>query len=105
MLVYVRNKRGEPLMPCNPGKARRLLREGEAKVVSKVPFVIKLTYGSSGYRQEIAAGIDIGSRKIGVAARADNRVLYLSEVEIRDNIKKRMDQRRQFRRRRNIPDL
>ncbi|WP_423804062.1 RRXRR domain-containing protein [Parasutterella excrementihominis] len=27
MRVFVRNKRGKPLMPCSPAKARLLLKE------------------------------------------------------------------------------
>ena len=38
--VPVLNMRGEPLMPTTPRKARKLLEQGKAKVVSTVPFVI-----------------------------------------------------------------
>ncbi|MTU18719.1 hypothetical protein GMD36_06620 [Parasutterella excrementihominis] len=31
--VFVRNKRGKPLMPCSPAKARLLLKEKKAIVV------------------------------------------------------------------------
>jgi len=34
MLVYVINQHGKPLMPCSPRKARLLLKEQKAKVVS-----------------------------------------------------------------------
>ncbi|MBM3200712.1 hypothetical protein FJZ53_07265 [Candidatus Woesearchaeota archaeon] len=39
MLVHVLNKHGKPLMPCEPIKARILLREGKAKSVRSVPDV------------------------------------------------------------------
>jgi len=42
MNVYVKNKNGKPLMPCKPAKARKLLRDGKAKVVSHSPFTIQL---------------------------------------------------------------
>lgn len=32
MVVYVLNKHGKPLMPCSPCKARKLLKQGKAKV-------------------------------------------------------------------------
>jgi len=35
MLVYVLNKHGKPLMPCKPSKARKLLKQGKAKVVKR----------------------------------------------------------------------
>ena len=31
MLVYVLNKHGQPLMPCKPRKARKLLEQGKSK--------------------------------------------------------------------------
>src|SRR5260370_17011869 len=52
MFVYVRNCHGEPLMPCQPRKARLLLQGGKAKVVRMVPFTIHLLYGSTGYKHE-----------------------------------------------------
>jgi hypothetical protein len=49
MFVYVLNCHGHPLMPCQPRKARLLLKAGKAKVVRMVPFTLQLLYGSSGY--------------------------------------------------------
>ena len=40
MLVYVLNKEGKPLMPCSPSKARKLLKQGKAKVICKSPCKI-----------------------------------------------------------------
>ena len=37
MLVYVLNKNEKPLMPCKPQKARKLLRNGKAKVIRREP--------------------------------------------------------------------
>src|SRR5512140_2473932 len=71
VFVYVLNCRGQPLMPCQPRKARLLLKEGKAKVVRMVPFTLQLLYGSSGYKQEVALGIDAGSEHIGVSATTD----------------------------------
>jgi N6-L-threonylcarbamoyladenine synthase len=36
-LVYVLNKDGKPIMPCSSAKARKLLRDGKAKVVRRRP--------------------------------------------------------------------
>ena len=41
MFVYVLNMHGEPLMPCKPRKARKLLKESKAKVVNRTPFIIQ----------------------------------------------------------------
>lgn len=58
MKVYVVNRDGKPLMPTSPAKARKLLRDGEAKVLYKDPFSIKLLHGSSGYMQDVDFEID-----------------------------------------------
>lgn len=99
MLAYVLNKHGEPLMPCSTAKARRLLKEGKAKVVSREPFTIKLLFGSSGHRQEVSLSVDAGANHIGAAAkRKDGKVLYASETKTRDDIKDRLTERRSYRR-------
>ena len=98
MLVYVLNSVGVPLMPCSPGKARRLLNAGQAKVMGRSPFVIKLLYGSSGYKQSVTLSVDSGSKVIGVAATGNGKVLYASEVKTRSNIHEKMSQRSSYRR-------
>ena len=42
IVVYVLNMRGEPLMPCSPAKARKLLKAKKAIVKYKEPFTIQL---------------------------------------------------------------
>ena len=44
MKVFVINKNGNPLMPYKPSKARKLLRDGKAKVVGYDPFTIQLQW-------------------------------------------------------------
>ena len=53
MLVFVLNQKKEQLMPCKPSKAKKLLKEGKAKVINRMPFTIKLIFGSSGYKQPV----------------------------------------------------
>lgn len=98
MLVYVLNQHGKPLMPCSPPKARHMLKAGTAKVVRRDPFTIKLLHGSSGYRQEVVAGMDTGSKTIGCAAIANGQVLYQSEVALRQDVSGKMQQRAMYRR-------
>lgn len=40
MSVYVINQRNEPLMPTTSQKARKLLKQGKAKVIETKPFTI-----------------------------------------------------------------
>src|SRR5258708_3597930 len=98
MFVYVLNRHGQPLMPCQPRRARLLLKEGKAKVVRMVPFTIQLRYGSSGYKQEVSLGIDAGTQHIGVSATTEQKVLFEAEVKPRTDIQELLVTRRQFRR-------
>jgi len=99
MLVYVISQDGIPLMPCKPVIARLLLKQGKAKVKKRTPFTIQLTYNSKKYTKHLTLGIDSGSKFVGSAVRDDsNQVYYLSEVELRQDIKSKMDQRRMYRR-------
>jgi len=98
MFVYVLNCHGQPLMPCQPRKARLLLQEGKAKVAKIVPFTIQLLYGSSGYKQAVSLGIDAGSQHIGVSATTEQIVLFEAEVQPRTDIQPLLATRRQSRR-------
>ena len=70
MFAFVLKRNGQPLMPCKPAKARKLLNAGKAKVVKRNPFTIKLLHGCSGYVQPITAGMDTGSKSKQIAHQA-----------------------------------
>ena len=83
------------------GKVRRLLKEGKAKVVRREPFTIRLLYEpETDVVQECYCGVDTGSRHIGMAVVGNDRVLYQSQTELRNDIKRKMDARRASRRNR-----
>ena len=101
MLVYIVDMNGQPLMPTHNGaKVRVLLKQKRAKVVSKCPFTIKLLYESTNFTQPLTLGVDTGSKYVGSAVINDatSEIIYESQVELRDDIKQKMDRRRQFRR-------
>ncbi len=98
MFVYIQNCHGKPLMPCQPRAARLLLTQGKARVVKRVPFTLRLLYGSSGYTQEVSFGIDAGTSSIGVSATTEHTVLFEAEVHPRQDIQELLATRRQFRR-------
>lgn len=101
-MVYVLNKDGKPLMPTNRhGKIRHLLNQGLAKVVRKEPFTVKLLYNSTDFTQKLTLGVDTGSKFIGTAV-SNNKgdILYLSQIEIRNDISKNMKRRAKYRRNR-----
>ena len=63
-MVYVLSKDGLPLMPTQRhGKVRRLLKNGDARVVRRTPFTIQLLYESTTFTQHITLGIDAGRRR------------------------------------------
>lgn len=100
-MVYVISVKGEALMPCTPVIARLLLKGKRAKCVKKTPFTIKLLQETSSYKQELTLGVDTGSKTIGTAVVNNNdEVVYMSEVEVRNDIAKKMTRRSSYRRNR-----
>lgn len=98
-MVYVLNKNGNPLMPTERyGKVRKMLKEGKARVVCKMPFTIQLTYDSEEYLQPINLGIDAGPSHIGVSATIAKKEVYASQVELRTDIQELIATRRESRR-------
>ena len=100
-MVYVINYDGEVLMPCSNAIARLLLKEGKAKVVKRCPFTIRLKYQTTTYKQPLILGVDTGSGTIGSAVvNVKGEVIYISEVQIRNDISDKMTQRAKYRRNR-----
>ncbi|MBZ5752559.1 RNA-guided endonuclease IscB [Metabacillus rhizolycopersici] len=98
MLVFVQNKHGEALMPCKPQKATKLLKSKKARMVSYKPFTIQLLFGSSGYKQPIKVGVDLGAKHTGVAVTTNDQVLAKGEIEVRQDSKSLLETRRTYRR-------
>ena len=99
-MVYIISKDGQPLMPTKRnGKVYRLLKNKQAKVIKRCPFTIQLLYEpETTIVQEVVLGQDTGSKHIGTACVANDEVLYQSQVELRTDIKSKLDSRRQARR-------
>lgn len=98
--VYALNRGGRPLMPCHPAKARKLLKEGRAVVVRRIPFTIQLTAGTSSYRQKVYAAGDPGKTIGAGAIREDGQVLFRAEVLCRSDISEGLYERAALRRNR-----
>ena len=84
--VFVLNMRGQPLMPCSPPKARKLLRAGKAVPVCRTPFVIQLTVPTGETKQPITLGVDAGYKHVGLSATTAKEELLASEVELRQDV-------------------
>ena len=98
MRVFVKNMRGESLMPCSQRKARLLLKEGKAKIIGYKPFTIQLLSPTGESTQDVHIGVDTGAKHIGIAAISEDKVLIKGEIELRDDIHKNMMARHQARR-------
>ena len=97
-MVYVLDINGQPLMPTERyGKVRRLLKTGKAKVIKRCPFTIQLLYETTGYTQPVNLGVDAGSKHIGLSATTKTKVLYESDVELRNDIVDLLSTRRELR--------
>ena len=96
--VPVLNMRGEPLMPTTPRKARKILEQGKAKVIHRTPFTIQLLYITGENKQDITLGIDPAYSKIGYSAVSADKELIAGEVELRNDIKRLLEQRAAYRR-------
>ena len=98
-MVYVISQNGQPLMPTeNHVKVRILLKNKKAKVIKRCPFTIQLAYDSTNYTQNITLGVDSGSKHIGLSATTKDKVLFESDVELRNDIVDLISIRRQNRR-------
>lgn len=105
MRVFVKNMRGEPLMPCSQRKARLLLKEGKTKIINYKPFTIQLLQATGETTQEVHLGVDTGAKHIGIAATSEDKVLIKGEIELRDGIHESMISRSMLRRNRRNRNL
>jgi 5-methylcytosine-specific restriction endonuclease McrA len=108
--VFVLDRRGNPLMPCHPARARELLGKGRAVVARYSPFVIRMKDRDGGDIQPVRLGVDPGSKTTGVAiSRDDDRardVMFRLEITHRSaSIHKKMQQRAGHRKRRRSANL
>jgi len=98
-LAYVRAKNGSPLMPTSSARARKLLKAGKAKCVLTVPFTIQLLRDTTKNTQSLTHKIDPGATKAGSAVEDDKgNIVYVSEIELRNDIPKKMKRRKGYRR-------
>ena len=97
-LVFVLSAGGNPLMPCKPAKAKKLLKAGKAIVVRIMPFTIRLNWKTEEQIQRVTLGIDPGYKKVDLSAKTDDGELYSAEIELRTDIPKKLKEKRQYRR-------
>ena len=95
----VLDQQGKPLMPTTRlGKVYRLLKTQKAHIVSYEPFTIQLDYKPDTHIiQPMTLGVDSGAIHSGYSIANEHREYYNSEVIARDDISKRLTNRRMSR--------
>ena len=100
-MVYVIDNNGLPLMPTNRcGHVRRLLKANRAAIVSYTPFTIRLLYSTTRHTQEVSLGVDTGSKHIGFSATTASKVLFEAQVDIHDDVSRKLRERKVLRKNR-----
>ena len=99
-MVFVLDINRKPLSPCHEAVARKLLKQGKAAIFRRYPFtiILKKAVDDTDNKQEYRLKIDYGSKHTGLAILQNNNVIWLGQIDHRTDIKKKLDERRMFRR-------
>jgi len=105
--TFVIDKYGKPCLPCHPARSRKLLREGKAKVVQVMPFTIQLNYEIKNPVGLFTCGLDDGAKYVGVAIvnQYTKEVVFRGQINLRQDVKRLMKQRKIYRRARRSRNL
>lgn len=101
--VFVLDKHKDPLMPCNPARARQFIAEGRARILKLYPFTIILIDRTDGDTQKTEWKCDPGSKETGMALvghfpEQGRVVLWAGVIRHRgEQVKEGLRQRRQIR--------
>ena len=100
MRLPVVDKRGVPLMPCTPAKARHLFKSGKARPRrDKLGlFYVQLCYEQEPANQPLVAGVDPGSKFEGFSVVGTKETILNLMVEAPDHVKEAVETRRTMRR-------
>ena len=100
MLVPVVDKNQNPLMPTKPSRAKRWIRSGKATPFWKNGvFCVRLNVDPSDTEfQEIAVGIDPGSKKEGFTVKSEAHTYLNIQADAHSKVGKKVEKRRELRR-------
>ncbi len=98
--VFVIDKESKPLLPTHPARARKLLREGKAKVKRVVPFTIQLEKVVDSPIGSFVIGVDDGAKYVGIAVvnETTKEVVFCGTIQLRQDVSRRIKQRASYRR-------
>ncbi|MBI1923467.1 HNH endonuclease [Candidatus Poribacteria bacterium] len=105
--VFVIDQEGKPCLPTHPARARKLLREGKAKVYQVVPFTIQLERVIENPVGSFTIGIDDGAKEVGIAVvnEVTKEVVFRGAIQLRGDVKRKILQRAGYRRTRRCRQL
>ena len=99
MFVPVTSQTGEKLMPTRPDKAGMLIKKGLATPYwTHGIFCIRLNYDTQTYKQEIAVGVDPGSKKEGFTVKSAAHTFLNVQADAHTQVGKKVAKRRELRR-------
>jgi hypothetical protein len=98
MSVFVIDLVGKPLLPTTERRTRLLLDKGKANVYSVTPFTIQLKRKIDNPVGDFKVGIDDGAKKVGISIGYKDKVVFAGNIELRQDVHKKMTQRSQYRR-------
>ena len=100
MFVPVKTKNGERLMPLHPARARKLVKRGEATpYFDNGIYCIRLEKEPSAREtQEIAVGVDPGSKKEGFTVKSQAHTYLNVQADAHNKVGKKVEKRRELRR-------
>ncbi len=101
MFVPVKSKAGEHLMPTIPPVARHLIKSGTATPYwNHGIFCIRLNkkVPERYYKQEIAVGVDPGSKKEGFTVKSESHTYLNVQADAHHKVGKKLEKRRMLRR-------
>ena len=82
--VLVIDAKKQPLTPCKPSRAKKLLNSGKAAVYRRFPFTIILKKECPTSNQtKMELKIDPGSKTTGIALVQDNKLIWVAELNHR----------------------
>jgi N6-L-threonylcarbamoyladenine synthase len=74
------------------------LRKDKAKVYSVEPFTIQLKRKIDNPVGEFKVGIDDGAKKVGISVAYEDKIVFAGNIELRQDVHRKMLQRQQYRR-------
>lgn len=80
-MVHVPSLDSKPLMSCTNAKARHLLEKGKAiwaRISSNDVFVIRPQFSVTGYKEDIALGVDAGFEAIGLSVSSERQEYFVA---------------------------